>query len=103
VFPNLAACRQLAGLDAQAPAPDALASSAVRDAVAAGLRRLKQLASGSSTCAAAALLMAEPPSIDAGEITDKGYINQRAVLERRAQLVAKLYQDRPDPALIVDA
>jgi feruloyl-CoA synthase len=103
VFPNLAACRQLAGLDAQAPAPDALASSAVRDAVAAGLRRLKQLASGSSTCAAAALLMAEPPSIDAGEITDKGYINQRAVLERRAQLVAKLYQDRPDAALIVDA
>ncbi len=103
VFPNLAACRQLAGLDAQSAAPDALASSAVRDAVAAGLSRLRQLAAGSSTCAAAALLMAEPPSIDAGEITDKGYINQRAVLERRAQLVATLYQDRPAPALIVDA
>jgi feruloyl-CoA synthase len=37
------------------------------------------------------LLLVEPPSIDGNEITDKGYINQRAVLERRADLVAKLY------------
>ncbi len=101
VFPNLAACRQLAGLDAQAPAAQALASAQVRDAVAAGLRRLQQLAPGSSTCAAAALLLAEPPSIDAGEITDKGYINQRAVLERRASLVAGLYQAQPDPGVVV--
>ena len=35
--------------------------------------------------------MTEPPSIDANEITDKGYINQRAVLERRAALVEQLY------------
>ena len=35
--------------------------------------------------------MEEPPSIDAGEITDKGYLNQRAVLERRAELVAEIY------------
>ena len=101
VFPNLAACRQLAGLDAQAPAAQALASGKVRDAVTAGLRRLQQLAPGSSTCAAAALLMAEPPSIDAGEITDKGYINQRAVLERRESLVARLYQAQPDPEVVV--
>ena len=101
VFPNLAACRQLAGLDAQAPAAPALASAQVRDAVAAGLRRLQQLAPGASTCAAAALLLAEPPSIDAGEITDKGYINQRAVVERRASLVARLYQVPPDPEVVV--
>jgi feruloyl-CoA synthase len=37
------------------------------------------------------LVMAEPPSIDANEITDKGYMNQRAVLERRAALVEQLY------------
>ena len=37
------------------------------------------------------LVLGEPPSIDAGEITDKGYINQRAVLERRAALVERLY------------
>jgi feruloyl-CoA synthase len=37
------------------------------------------------------MVMAEPPSIDANEITDKGYMNQRAVLERRAALVVQLY------------
>jgi feruloyl-CoA synthase len=37
------------------------------------------------------LVLSEPPSIDANEITDKGYLNQRAVLERRAALVEKLY------------
>jgi len=47
------------------------------------------------------LLMAEPPSIDANEITDKGYINQRAVLERRNALVAKLYADPPPADVIV--
>ena len=40
--------------------------------------------------------MAEPPQIDADEITDKGYLNQRAVLERRAGLVEKLYSSSPE-------
>ena len=39
------------------------------------------------------LVMTEPPSIDAGEITDKGYVNQRAVTDRRAELVKGLYAD----------
>jgi len=54
---------------------------------------LKKLAEdgGSSTYPARLLVMTEPPSIDANEITDKGYMNQRAVLERRAALVEKLY------------
>src|SRR4051812_22196422 len=47
------------------------------------------------------LLLAEPPDMDAGEITDKGYVNQRAVLERRAADVARLLADPPDPAVIV--
>jgi feruloyl-CoA synthase len=46
---------------------------------------------GSSTRVRCALVLDEPPSIDAGEITDKGYINQRAVLERRHDLVQRLY------------
>ena len=45
------------------------------------------------------LVLVEPPSIDANEITDKGYLNQRAVLERRAALVAKLY-DSPDKVVL---
>jgi feruloyl-CoA synthase len=42
------------------------------------------------------LVQSEPPSIDANETTDKGYLNQRAVLERRAALVEKLYAGGPD-------
>ena len=41
------------------------------------------------------LLMTEPPQIDANEITDKGYVNQRATLDRRADLVARLYEAQP--------
>ena len=46
------------------------------------------------------LLLAEPPSLDAGEITDKGYINQRACLERRRVEVARLYARQVDPDVI---
>ena len=92
VFANLPACRALAGLPAEAPADDALAHPAVRDRVRQGLLAMRQLGGGSSTYAKRALLMAEPASVDAGEITDKGYINQSAVLARRAPLVRALEQ-----------
>jgi feruloyl-CoA synthase len=57
------------------------------------LARLKEAGSGSSTFATRVLLMAEPAHVDSGEITDKGYVNQRAVLARRAALVTLLYED----------
>ncbi len=90
VFANVPACRALAGLPADVPPADVLAHPAVRNKVAEGLRAMKALGGGSSTHAARALLMAEPPSVDAGEITDKGYINQSAVLARRKALVEQL-------------
>jgi feruloyl-CoA synthase len=68
---------------------------AVRSRLAGVLDKLAQ-EGGSSTYPARLLVMNEAPSIDANEITDKGYMNQRAVLERRAALVAKLYSDDPD-------
>ena len=95
VFANIPACRALAGLAADAPAEEALAHPAVRHRVAAGLASLKGRGGGSSTYATRALLMAEPASVDAGEITDKGYVNQRAVLTRRAALVSALYAGDP--------
>ena len=61
---------------------------------------LKQQGGGSSTYPARALLMAEPPSSEAGELTDKGYINQRAVLTRRADRVLELHSDVPDSSVI---
>ena len=45
--------------------------------------------------------MAEPPSIDGNELTDKGYINQRAALQRRSGLVQALYAEPPDDEVIV--
>ena len=57
---------------------------------------LKKMQGTSSTRPARLLVMTEPPSIDANEITDKGYMNQRAVLERRAALVDRLYRDDPE-------
>jgi feruloyl-CoA synthase len=58
-------------------------------------------AGGSSRRVGRFLVLTEPPSIDAGEITDKGYLNQRAILERRAVLVDRLYAEPPDADVIV--
>lgn len=58
---------------------------------------------GSSLRVERLLLLTEPPSLDAGEITDKGYLNQRACLRCRADEVARLYRERPDPATITPA
>ncbi len=93
IVPNLPACRVTAGLPDTAPVTEVLAHQAVREAVARGLAKLRADAVGSSRFATRALLITEPPSLDAGEITDKGYINQRAVLARRAELVATLRTD----------
>ncbi|OAF15198.1 feruloyl-CoA synthase [Bradyrhizobium neotropicale] len=94
VFPNIAACRAQAGLAEAAGVSDVLAHDQVRTAIAQGLARLKQQqGANSSGHATRALLLAEPPSVDGGEITDKGYINQRAVLTRRADAVARLNDD----------
>ncbi|TAK51675.1 MAG: feruloyl-CoA synthase [Gammaproteobacteria bacterium] len=97
VFPNLPECRKLCGdLAADAPAESVLAHPAVRDRILSGLRKLASEGTGTSTYATRALLLAEPPSIDAGEITDKAYINQGAVLAQRDRLVQALYADSPD-------
>jgi feruloyl-CoA synthase len=102
VFPSLAGCRGLcAELGAEAPIEAVVASPAVRRALQAGLARHNESAGGSSHRITRALLMAEPPSIDRSEITDKGYINQRAVLTNRADLVARLYADPPGPDVVV--
>ncbi len=58
---------------------------------------------GSSRCIRRVALLVEPPSIDRGETTDKGYINQRAVLVHRADVVELLYQDDPHPNIVIVA
>ena len=90
VFPNIAACRAHAGLPESADAKDVLGHDKVRSAIAQGLATLKAQSGNSSGHATRVLLLAEIASVDGGEITDKGYINQRAVLTRRASAVATL-------------
>ena len=72
---------------------------AVRQALLDALDRLNRGASSSGQVRRL-LPLEEPPSLDAGEITDKGYVNQRAVLERRAELVRRLSQDPPPPGTV---
>ena len=77
------------------PATKDMSQSALQSRLSAALQKLAR-DGGSSTYPARMLILHEPPSIDANEITDKGYINQRAVLERRAALVEKLYTGGPE-------
>lgn len=72
----------------------------LHDTLRAAMRRLAGEGIGTSTYATRAICLTEPPSIDAGEITDKGYINQRAVLERRSEIVAQLYSNPVGPDVI---
>ena len=74
----------------------------VREHLAHALTRLNRGA-GSASRVERLLLLTSPPSIDAGEITDKGYINQRACLRARAAEVARLCASDLDPAAIVPA
>jgi feruloyl-CoA synthase len=99
VYTNLAAARTFAGLPDDASPDEIVAHPKVVVRVREGLEAMKATGAGSASYATRALLMTEPPSIDAGEITDKGYINQSASLSRRAALVEKLYAD--DPAVIL--
>lgn len=91
VFPDIAACGRLAGLPADAKPADVLANDKVRGEFQQRLTALAKQSQGSSTRICRAILMDEPPSLDAGEATDKGSINQRAVLGRRTALVEELY------------
>ena len=86
---------------AQSSLDTMLNSSQLLEHVRAGVRAHNRANPGSSTAIKRVLFMAEPPSMDGGEITDKGYINQKAALTRRAHLVEKLYADPPGNDVIV--
>ncbi|MFN0182339.1 MAG: feruloyl-CoA synthase [Aquabacterium sp.] len=95
-------CRRLAGLPPDAPLPEVLHHPQVRAFFQALADRLWREATGSASRVARLHVMAEPPSIDRSEVTDKGSINQRAVLAQRAALVEAMYAGREaDPYLIL--
>jgi feruloyl-CoA synthase len=94
LFPDLSSCCELCThLAESAPAAEILASAEVRDTFRERLQSFAALNPGNSTRVERAMLMDVPPSMEAREITDKGSINQAAVLKNRAALVESLYRD----------
>jgi feruloyl-CoA synthase len=91
-FPHLAPANDLTTI---------AADSALRAMLQVKLDALALTATGSATRVTRAVILEQPPSIDRGEITDKGSINQRAVLEHRSAVVADLYTDPPPPHILV--
>ena len=101
VIPNLPACRELADTrNGEAGQAEILACDGVRKRFARLLETFNAKAGGSSGRLARLILMDDPPSLDTGEMTDKGSVNQRAVLSSRAALVEELYSRTPSPRVI---
>ncbi len=99
IFPDITACRKVASQPA-ATIDQILVSTEVTAVFQKLLSSFADLATGSSTRVERILLMAEPPRLDLGEITDKGSINQKRVLRNRADLVEELYQASPSARVI---
>ena len=93
VFPT-PAVRVLSGLATDAPLADVLGSAPVLAHFQNLINELAKTATGSASRIARMCLLSEPPTIDKGEITDKGSINQRSVLMHRADTVAALHEER---------
>jgi feruloyl-CoA synthase len=91
IFPDIEVCRRLGGLGPDASLSAIVQAHAVRTIFVELLAKLAAVSPGSSTRVERAVVMAEPPSMDKGEMTDKGSINQRAVLKNRDALVDELY------------
>jgi feruloyl-CoA synthase len=99
MFPNLAACKAIARNDGLT-LKEVAASDIIRSHLLACLRKYNDAGSAGSSRVAFAILLDDLPSIDQGEITDKGYINQRAVCERRAATIERLYAATLDPEVL---
>jgi feruloyl-CoA synthase len=101
-WPNIAECRNRCGdREGTIPVEDLLRLPELAEYLHTAFRRFNDQQEGSSTRINRFMFMTVPPSIDANEITDKGYINQRASLEQRRELVDLLYRDPPAPDVLL--
>lgn len=99
-WPNEEACRKITG-QSDMSVEEMVESPEIQGLLRERLAAFNVENPGSSTRVARAILMVEPPNMDAGEITDKGYINQALSLSRRDDLVQKIYTDQPGNDVIV--
>ena len=91
LFLNIDACRELANLPADTSYEKTCSNSAIYQYIDDWLVKFNATASGSSTSIRKYIVATQPPSIDLGEVTDKGSLNQRVILKMRATLVEQLY------------
>ena len=97
IFPSLAGCRSLCPeISEDATLTELIEDERVRSRAIQGMKHLQAEGLGSSHYATRAIFTIEPLSPDAGEITDKGYVNQRRVIERRADIIERLYDEHDD-------
>ena len=104
ILPDLPACAAIAQsalAGGGAGVADILRSETLRRWVSDRLAAHTRIHPGSSTSVSRAVLLEEPASLDHGEITDKGSVNQRAVLKRRAAIVEALYADEPGADVLI--
>lgn len=99
-WPNLAACRRLMEMP-DASLCDICNSERVRSALRAALAKFNAAHGSTSTHVRRALLLSTSPAFDRGEVTAKGNVNQRTVLNNRAADVARIYAAAPDGAVLV--
>jgi len=100
IIPNVVGMANIANLNSDAPLSDLLDNDTARQTLCDSLAAHNSQNPASSTRIARVVFLKEPLDIDAGEITDKGYVNQRAVLERRHALVEQLYSNDEAAILI---
>jgi feruloyl-CoA synthase len=91
LFLNVDACRKLTNHAIEISNEEVFQHHEIQNFIAKLLENLDKKATGSATRVVKAIIAYEPPSIDLGEITDKGSLNQRAILKHRAALVEKMY------------
>ncbi|MFZ0519786.1 MAG: feruloyl-CoA synthase [Candidatus Acidiferrales bacterium] len=102
IFADADSCRALCAPTesaGSAAAPEMFQNPAVRAHFQSLLEKCAACSTGTSNRVVRAILAEEPPSLDAGEITDKGSLNQRAVLDRRAAIVEELYAPESSPRI----
>ncbi|GAB3677160.1 feruloyl-CoA synthase [Salinisphaera aquimarina] len=102
VIPDIGECRERLGADRTATLAELLAGDRLTPMFADILVDVNTVATGSASRIARACVLAEPPDFDAGEITDKGSINQRRMRTTRAALIERLYAGKAPHCITID-
>ena len=102
IFPDWEVCAAAAGLDGGADVAQIASNPILRAMIQERLAKLYAAGTGSSNRIVAGLLVENPPSSAAGELTEKGTVNGRAVQRNRPELLDALFGDQDERVLRVE-